>query len=149
MELDKVISNSHFVKESFKKKDFHIPIGVFDNDTLSALEAIVKYLKEKQKLKFSDIARILKRSNKTIWGTYNNAIKKMRPYFGEIPRDIMIPASLFANRSFSTLECLVGFLKDLRYSNHEIAEMLHLDDRTIWTVYDRTKRKMYIKTKKW
>jgi len=52
---------------------------------------------------------------------------------------------VFSNRAFSTLENLVGFIKDLGYSNHEVALMLHLDDRTIWTVYDRNKKKRGLK----
>lgn len=132
-------------QEIFLAKEFAVPIGVFGNDALSSLEAIVKYLKEELKLKFSKIAKLLNRSSKTIWTTCHNAAKKMPSSFGSISRDILIPASVFANRSFSTLECLVGFIKDLGYSNHEVALMLHLDDRTIWTIYDRVKRKRGVK----
>ena len=59
----------------------------------------------------------------------------------------MIPSSAFADRSFSTLESVVVFIKDLEHSNHETALLLHLDDRTIWTVYDRVKKKRGMKTK--
>ena len=128
-----------------KGKEISVPVGVFDNDVLSSLEAIVKYLKEELKLKFSKIGKLLNRSNKTIWATYHNAIKKMTSSFGVISRNIMIPVSALSNRSFSTLESVVGFIKDLDYSNHEVAEMLHLDDRTIWTVYDRVKKKRGMK----
>ncbi len=128
-----------------KGKEISVPVGVFDNDVLSSLEAIVKYLKEELKLKFSKIGKLLNRSNKTIWATYHNAIKKMPSSFGVISRNIMIPVSALSNRSFSTLESVVGFIKDLDYSNHEVAEMLHLDDRTIWTVYDRVKKKRGMK----
>ena len=128
-------------KEIFHKKDVSFPIGIFSNDTLSSLEAIVKYLKEDLKLKFCKIARILNRSSKTIWATYQKAAKKMPSSFGAVSRDVIIPASAISNRSFSTLESVVGFVKDLDYSNHEVGVMLHLDDRTIWTVYDRVKKK--------
>ena len=128
-------------QEIFATKEISIPVGIFANDALSSLEAIVKYLKEDSKLRFSKIAKLLNRSNKTIWATYHNAIKKMPPSFWLISRNILIPVSAFSNRSFSTLESVVGFIKDLDYSNHEVAMMLHLDDRTIWTVYDRIKKK--------
>lgn len=128
-------------QEIFDKKEINIPIGVFGNDALSSLEAVVKYLKEESKLRFSKIGKLLNRSSKTIWATYHNAVKKMPSSFGEVSRDILIPASAFADRSFSTLESLVAFVKDLGHSNHEIALMIHLDDRTIWTVYDRIKKK--------
>ncbi len=127
------------------KKEISVPIGIFANDVLSSLEAIVKYLKEDLKLKFSKIAKLLNRSNKTIWTTYHNAAKKMPSPFGLVISNIMIPVSAFANRSFSTLESLVGFIKELDYTNHDVALMLHLDDRTIWTVYDRVKKKRGMK----
>lgn len=128
------------------KKDISIPIGVFDNEVLSSLEAIVKFLKEKSKIKFSKIGKMLNRSNKTIWTTYHNAIKKMPSQFSVVSKEILIPSSAFADRSFSTLESLVRFIKELDYSNHEVAQMLHLDDRTIWTIYDRVKKKRGMKT---
>ena len=132
-------------QEIFGKKEVSIPVGVFYNDVLSSLEAIVKYLKEELRLKFSKIGTLLNRSNKTIWATYNKAIKKMPSSFGIISREIMIPVSALSNRSFSTLESVVGFIKEFDYSNHEVAQLLKLDDRTIWTVYDRVKKKRGMK----
>ena len=124
-----------------QKDEARIPIGVFATDHLSSLEAIVKYLKEVLNLKFSKIAVLLKRSNKTIWATYSNARKKMPASFADISTEIMIPSSIVADRSFSTLEGIVAFVKDLGHTNHEVALMLRLDDRTIWSVYDRVKKK--------
>lgn len=132
-------------QEILGKKEISVPVGIFSNDALSSLEAIVKYLKEDSKLKFSKIAKLLNRSNKTIWATYHNAIKKMPSPFADLSRDIMIPASAISNRSYSTLESVVGFIKNLDYSNHEVALMLHLDDRTIWTIWDRVKKKRGMK----
>ena len=133
-------------QEVFHKKEVSFPIGIFSNDSLSSLEAIVKYLKEDMKLKFCKIARMLNRSSKTIWATYQKAAKKMPSSFENISRNVLIPASAISNRSFSTLESVVGFVKDLDYSNHEVGVMMRLDDRTIWTVYDRVKKKRGQKT---
>ena len=130
--------------KSIPKKDI-IPISIFNNSELSCLEAIVKYLKEELKLKFSKIARLTNRSSKTIWATYHKAAKKLPLPFGEISKEIMIPVSALSDRSFSTLESVVRFIKNLDYTNHEVAQMLHLDDRTIWTVYDRVKKKRGMK----
>ena len=132
-------------QEIFGKKEMYIPVGIFANDVLGSLEAIVKYLKEGLKLRFSKIAVLLNRNNKTIWATYHKASKKMPLPFGDISRDIIIPVLTFANRSFSTLENVVAYLKDLDYSNHEVALMLHLDDRTIWTIFDKVKKKRGMK----
>ncbi len=147
---DKLKVISYFIAElkkfdvSHESREISIPAGVFANE-LSSLEAAVKYLKENQKLRFSKIAKLLNRSGKTIWATYHNAIAKMPDSFGEVSGEILIPVSAFSNRSYSALESLVGFIKDLDYSNHEVALMLHLDDRTIWTVYDRVKKKRGVK----
>ena len=137
-------------REIFRKKEIGVPVGVFASDALSSLEAIVKYLKEDLRLKFSKIAKFLNRSNKTIWATYHNAVKKIPSSFDRISTDVMIPVSALSNREFSTLESVVGFIKGFDYTNHEVALMLHLNDRTIWTVYDRFKRKrgMKLGTKK-
>ena len=131
--------------EILGRKEVAIPIGVFSNDALSCLEAIVKYMKENLKMRFSKIAKLLNRSSKTVWATYSKASKKMPSSFDDISRQIMIPASAISNRAYSTLESVVGFVKDLDYSNHEVAEMLHLDDRTIWTIWDRVKKKRGMK----
>ncbi len=156
---EKIAIISHFIDELKNiyditrheipaKKEISIPAGVFANDALSSLEAIVKYLKEELKIRFSKIGKLLNRSSKTIWATYHNSSKKMPSSFGLISRDILIPVSAISNRSYSTLESVVGFIKNLDYSNHEVAEMLHLDDRTIWTIYDRVKKKRGMKVER-
>jgi len=53
-----------------------------------------------------------------------------------------IPITIFSNKKFGVLEALVKYLKestDLSY--HEIAEILHRDDRTIWTTYKKACKK--------
>lgn len=134
------------IASAYQKNEL-IPIGVFDNNVLGSLEAIVKYMKENG-IKFSKIAKVLNRSSKTIWATYHKAGIKMPSHFGSISSKIMIPASVFANREFSVLETVVAFIKDLDYTNHEVGQMLRLDDRTIWTVYDRVKKKRGVKAAK-
>ncbi|HLG24198.1 MAG TPA: hypothetical protein VI564_04700 [Candidatus Nanoarchaeia archaeon] len=129
-----------FSEEKNSGKEISIPVGIFGS-SLSSLEAIVKYLKEVKKLKFSQIAAMINRSDKTIWVTYRNACKKMPSGFGFLPEDILIPVSVFSDRTRSTLENVVSFLKNRDFKNHEIAQMLNLDDRTIWSVYDKVKKK--------
>jgi hypothetical protein len=53
-----------------------------------------------------------------------------------------IPLEVVCDREVSIFETIVEFLKDkygLTY--HEIAVLLKRDDRTIWTVYNRAKKK--------
>ena len=57
-------------------------------------------------------------------------------------QEIKIPTSIFNDRSIAVLEAIVEFLKDdkqLHFS--QIAALLERDDRTIWTTYDRVKKK--------
>jgi len=55
---------------------------------------------------------------------------------------IAIPVSVFSNRKLTALEAVVYYLKDYcSFSYHEIAVLLNRDDRTIWTVYNRRKKK--------
>ena len=55
---------------------------------------------------------------------------------------IDIPSDIFRDRSLSVLEIMVEYLKEQKgLSYHEIAQLLNRDDRTIWTVYNRVKKK--------
>ena len=118
-----------------------LPINIFQTDSLSSLEAIVKYLKENKHLTFHDIALILKRDDRTIWATYAKARKKMLTHYNLAPSKYLVPASIFAARKLSVLVTLASYLKSLQLSLHEIALLLNRDDRTIWTVINRAEGK--------
>lgn len=119
-----------------------LPINIFKTDSLSALEAIVKYLKENKQLSFHDIAVLLKRDDRTIWATYAKSRSKMLNHFHLMPSKHVIPASLFAERKLSVLETIVHYLKHaIKLNLHEIAVLLNRDDRTIWTVWNRASKK--------
>ena len=96
-----------------------LPISIFDNDELSCLETIVKYLKEELKLRFHEIALMLNRNDRTIWATYNIAFKKRKEKLPAKNSKFFIPVSIFTERKLSVLEAIVSYLKDnfnLRYS---------------------------------
>lgn len=57
-------------------KGFSIPIDVFSQRKFSILEHAVGYLKEEHSMKFSQIARILKRDDRTIWTCYHRLKQK-------------------------------------------------------------------------
>ena len=78
--------------------EIEIPVGIFDNSVLGSLEAIVKFLHENHGIKFSKIALMLNRSQKTIWATYYKASQKLQKKFSNLSQKIMIPVSIFANR---------------------------------------------------
>jgi len=55
---------------------------------------------------------------------------------------IEIPTSVFKDRRVAVLESLVEYLKDIKnLSYHEKGILLNRNDRKIWTVYNRVKRK--------
>ena len=55
-----------------------IPIAILQNRKLGVLQSIVIYLKDEKKLSFHDIAKLLKRDDRTIWTTYKQAKKKLK-----------------------------------------------------------------------
>ena len=120
-----------------------LPIDIFNNDFLSSLETVTKYMKEELNYRFRDIALLLNRSQKTVWDAYDGSRKKMDSRFS-LDKNIkfLIPCFVFRDRSVSFLEALTEYLKDnlnLRYC--QIASLLNRDPRTIWTVYYRAKDK--------
>jgi len=122
-------------------KENALPVSIFKNNSLSALEAIVKYLKEEHNFSYVEISRLLNRSNKTIWITYQRAKKKMpKKLVGK--SQILIPVEIFQNRKFSILESLVSYLKqEQNISYKEIAKLINRNYRTVLTVYRRFKKK--------
>ncbi len=125
-----------------KKEVESIPITVFDNKKLSALETICKYLKENTNKTYHEIALLLNRNDRTIWTTYNNAKKKLPDKFVVKPSEISLPLDIFKERKLSVLESIAVYLKDeVGLTLHKIATLLNRNDRTIWTVYTRGRKK--------
>lgn len=132
-------ANRNFKNKNTKK--ISLPLCIFNNG-LSGLEAISKYLKEIDNLRYCEIARLLNRDDRTIWDAYQNAKQKSDECFSNDPSNIQVPLGIFNNRSFSILENLSSYLKDelnLRYC--QIASLLNKDARTIWTAYNRANKK--------
>ena len=115
-----------------------IPYSAFNNKT-SSLETCVKYLRENLGMRFCDISRLLNRSPSTIVITYKKAVEKYPKQFRTEFKD-SIPAKILKDRRYSVLETIVMFLKP-SHTLSEIAVLLKRDTRTIWTVYQRAKKK--------
>ncbi len=138
-EVKKIFSSN--IYNNLLDKSYDIPISIFNNDSLSVLEAVVKYLKEIHTLRLKEIGDLLNRNSKTIWTTYNNASKKMPENYVLEEVSIHVPIELFQDRTSSPLEVVVGYLKDkLGFKNNEIALLLHRNQKTIWTTYNRKKK---------
>lgn len=132
---------SKFVKVQ-TKQEVRVPITIFKNDYLGSLEAIVKYLRENLLLSFTQIAFLLNRDAIALAVTYRNARKKLETKFIEEIAPYSIPVSILQDRSLSVLENIVSYLKNtFGLAYHKIAILLNRDDRTIWTVYQRAKKK--------
>lgn len=55
---------------------------------------------------------------------------------------LLIPTTIFCDRSLSFLESLIEYLKEqLNLSYHEIGKLTNRDERNIWTLYDRARKK--------
>ena len=54
-----------------------LPLSILNNRELGVLESISFYLKEDQKLKYSQIARLLQRDQRTIWTAVSRAKRKI------------------------------------------------------------------------
>lgn len=147
------IYNYHKVKAKFPQiskeklqsffRDILIPILIFVPE-LGVLESIIKYLKENLNLSFSNIAKLLGKSNVNIRVEYFNSLKKYPKKFeflnivDENFKSTAIPLSIFRGSELSMLECLVKFLKeDLKLKFSEISVLIKRDQRTIWTIYRR------------
>ena len=86
---------------------------IFDEKTIETLEKVAKHIKE---------------------------IKKIKPKLATTK--YAIPLSIFSNRTLSTLEHIISYLKEQQNLTYqEISVILNRDPRTIWTTYQRAKKK--------
>jgi predicted DNA-binding protein (UPF0251 family) len=120
----------------------HIPCNIFSSD-LSTFESICTYLKDHQGMNYHKIAVLLGRDDRTIWTVYHHALHKKKQTFSGKKSELTIPLNIFKDRSLSILEHIARYLKeDHGMTYHEIAVLLNRDDRTIWTVYNRARKKL-------
>ncbi|MBI2134812.1 hypothetical protein HYU09_02400 [Candidatus Woesearchaeota archaeon] len=59
-----------------KESKFFIPASIFTDRKLSVLEAIVGYLRDKFRLRYTEIAALLNRDERNMWSVYNRYKKK-------------------------------------------------------------------------
>ncbi len=130
-EIRKVIEQHHNPK---------IPLSVFQSKS-STLELIVKYLHETGKRNFSDLAILLQRDPRTIWHAYQRSIRKNAKLV-IADASVTVPISLFRDRRYAPLEVVTAYLKDIhQFSFAKMAELLQRSPKTLWTVYQRKKKK--------
>ncbi len=130
------------VLEGKVKSSKFIPIGVLKNRNHGVLEGVVKYLREECKLRFKEISELLNRKLSTIVMSYRRGNGKNPGKFGNLECELTIPTEVFRNRSLSVLENVVVYLKNnFSMKNHDIAAAIGRNDRTVWTVINRVRKK--------
>jgi hypothetical protein len=126
------------------KPDIVIPTTIFCDRSLSFLEALVEYLKRQLNLSYHEIAMLTNRDERNIWTLYHRAEKKRTEHEPDTKKApvMNIPLAVVTDRSVSILEVVVEHLRDnTKLANHQIATLLNRSDKTISTVYIRTKKK--------
>ena len=138
-----------------KEKYVSLPVGLF-RSSLSPLEAVVRYLRDISEYSFSKISKMLSRDETTVWTTYNNSKHKSEKVILDLEmndidfkkikvkkEDLFVPLSIFSQRGLSILESLCVYLRETFGLNyHNIGMLLGKDERTVWTVVNRAKRKL-------
>ncbi len=115
-----------------------VPSYILRDRKLGILECITKYLKEEFKFSYHQIAGLLKRDDRVVWVTYNNAAKKKKEKFAVKEPNVWLPISIFTDKNFGPLESITVYLYDQsKLSFNEIAKLLDRDNRTIWAVYHK------------
>ncbi len=129
-------------KQERQQQSQYIPVSLFAATPLSSLEAITVYLREKQQLQFVQMEKLLGRNQIALSTTYRRARKKYTGSLDIAETKYHIPCMIIADKKLSVLESIVWYLKKTyAFSNAKIAILLKKDQRTIWTVLSRAKKK--------
>ena len=124
--------------QSSVRKESGIPVSIF-NEVLTPFESVCKYLVEDLEFSYIKISKLLFRDAAVIGVTYRKARNKLSKRF-VLNYDVVIPLDIF-NSDLSVFESLVLWLHDQNHSFNDIAKMLLRNYRTIWTIYNRAKKK--------
>ena len=121
----------------------YAPSYIFLNRKHTILEALIVFLRERKKLSYRKIANLLNRDHRFVYNSYANAKdKELITKYTISPNYKLIPISIFSDKKIPALEAITLYLKDeLSLTYHKIALLLNRNDRTIWTVYQRAKKK--------
>lgn len=139
------ISKEEIIKLVNEKKDSEqsIPLEILRTQELSSLEAITKFLRENRKWSYKKIGQLLNREAHTLATTYAVAKRKKSQLFSEkVEKDsLKIPFTAF-KKNLSILEAICTYLHSINYTYVEISKLLLKNQRTIWTVCNRAKKKI-------
>jgi hypothetical protein len=117
-----------------------VPVTIFATD-LTPLEAITKYLREHQGLRYCAIARLVGRDQRTIRTTYVRAAMKHQD---PLPQKAAywFPLDALQDRRLTVFEHVVAHLwYQHKLRNAAIARLINRDRRTIGTITRRIRTK--------
>ncbi len=136
LELTKLVS---LFQEA--KQEAGVPLSLFAQKMPPA-GALCKYLKENKQFSNKEIAGLLNRDQKSIWGSYQRAKKKKLWKQGQKQEAYYLPISIFSNRSLSLLESVVLHLhQTYNLTNPQIAKLLHKSPNSMAVLLKRAKEK--------
>lgn len=133
------------------EKDVLLPLTVFQLG-LKRIEAITVYLVDIKGFTPEDVSLSLNKDKAVIKQAYETAKFKLNAQNTQLnereleennKHEIYVPLMIFKQRKLSMLESLVKYLKesyDLKYV--QIGDILKLNQRTIWTLYNRSNKKI-------
>lgn len=128
-----------FSKQENSVSNIFLPATLFSSE-LSPSEALVVYLKDNFGFKLSEIAKLVDRDERSLWGNYNRAKSKGELHIEKT--SYLIPLEIFKDRSLSVLEHVVLYLKENYNLNIQtISKLLKKQSTTIWSVFNRIKQK--------
>jgi len=113
-----------------------LPLDALTADNLTVFESAVKYLRENRSKKFTEIAPLLQRSQKTVWATYSRACEKNSSRIIS-KSSVLIPLSIFRDNNYSPLESVVAYLLSKNLGITAIARTLGKAVTTISTIKSR------------
>jgi hypothetical protein len=122
-------------------KELKIPITIF-NKNVGALESLTKYMKENLNMNYSQIAKLVKRDDRTIWTAYKKACEKYAEPFIIKETEVYVPLEIFGDRNLTVLESVIVYLKNKSLSYKYISELVDRDQRNVWTIYSNALRKV-------
>jgi len=129
------------LQELDEVKRIEVPLSIFSSE-LGSLESITKYMRENLDMTYAEIARDLNRDQRTIWTAYNKASKKKLEMIELEEMGEQIPTSIFRDRRLTILESIVNHLRENKMKYSEIGKLLNKDQRNIWTIASRAKKKI-------
>ena len=122
----------------FRESELLVPCTLFQQNG-SPLSLLIKYLIDIMHLQMKEVPLKIHRSYRAVWGAYQKV--KGTPPLATLRGPHYVPLSCFSP-SLSIMEAVCTYMKEsLAMSNHEIAQELGRDDRTVWTHYHRSQQK--------